>query len=31
MRIAYLTADYGIPVFGNKGASIHVREMSTAL
>ncbi len=31
MRIAYLTADFGIPVYGNKGASIHVRELSSAL
>ena len=31
MRIAYLSADYGIPVYGNKGASIHVRELSGAL
>lgn len=27
MRIAYVSADHGIPVFGSKGASIHVREM----
>lgn len=31
MRIAYITADFGIPVHGNKGASIHVRELSQAL
>jgi glycosyltransferase involved in cell wall biosynthesis len=31
MRIAYLSADFGIPVYGNKGASIHVRELSAAL
>ncbi len=30
MRIAYVIADRGIPVFGNKGASIHVREMVNA-
>lgn len=30
-RIAYLCADFGIPVFGNKGASIHVREFTSAL
>ena len=30
MRIAYVTADNGIPVFGTKGASIHVREMVNA-
>jgi len=27
MHIAYVTADRGIPVFGSKGASVHVREM----
>jgi glycosyltransferase involved in cell wall biosynthesis len=31
MRIAYLCTDLGVPVFGNKGASIHVRELSRAL
>lgn len=31
MKIAYITADFGIPVHGNKGASIHVRELSQAL
>lgn len=31
MRIAYLCSDFGIPVFGSKGASIHVRELSGAL
>ena len=30
MRIAYITADRGIPVFGAKGASIHIREMVNA-
>ncbi len=30
MRLAYVTADHGIPVFGAKGASIHVREMVNA-
>lgn len=30
MRIAYVTADRGIPVFGEKGASIHVQEMMHA-
>jgi glycosyltransferase involved in cell wall biosynthesis len=30
MRIAYLTADYGTPVFGDKGASIHIHEMVKA-
>jgi len=31
MKIAYLSTDFGIPVHGNKGASIHVRELSSAL
>ncbi|MDE2088920.1 MAG: glycosyltransferase [Gammaproteobacteria bacterium] len=31
MRIAYLNADRGIPVLGDKGASVHVREFVTAL
>jgi len=31
MRLAYLCADFGIPVYGAKGAAIHVREMATAL
>lgn len=31
MNIAYLCTDFGIPVHGNKGASIHVRELSAAL
>jgi glycosyltransferase involved in cell wall biosynthesis len=31
MRIAYLCADFGIPVRGYKGASVHVREMVAAL
>jgi glycosyltransferase involved in cell wall biosynthesis len=31
VRIAYLSADFGVPVFGNKGASVHVRELSRAL
>lgn len=31
MNLAYLTADFGVPLFGYKGASIHVREMVTAL
>lgn len=30
MRIAYVTADRGIPVFGEKGASIHIQEMMHA-
>ncbi len=31
MRIAYVSTDFGVPVFGNKGASIHVRAMASAL
>ncbi len=30
MRIAYVTADHGIPVFGAKGASIHIQELTNA-
>jgi len=30
MKILYICADYGIPVLGKKGASVHVREMSNA-
>ena len=31
MNIVYLCTDFGIPVHGNKGASIHVRELSASL
>ena len=31
MRIAYITADPGVPVFGRKGCSIHVQEVLRAL
>jgi glycosyltransferase involved in cell wall biosynthesis len=31
MNIAYLSADFGVPIFGYKGASVHVREMAAAL
>lgn len=31
MKIAYICADRGIPVFGTKGASIHLREVVHAL
>lgn len=31
MNIAYICADFGVPIFGYKGASIHVREMAAAL
>lgn len=30
MRIAYLSADPGVPVLGHKGASVHVRELANA-
>lgn len=30
MRIAYVCSDLGIPLFGTKGASIHVRELVRA-
>jgi glycosyltransferase involved in cell wall biosynthesis len=29
--LLYLTADPGVPVLGHKGASVHVRELATAL
>lgn len=31
MNIAYISADFGVHILGFKGASIHVREMVTAL
>lgn len=31
MKVAYLCADPGIPVFGHKGASIHIQEVLRAL
>lgn len=31
IRLLYVSADPGIPVFGHKGASVHVRELVTAL
>ena len=31
MKIVYVSADRGIPVFGNKGASVHIRELVNAL
>ncbi|MBD2567903.1 glycosyltransferase [Anabaena lutea] len=31
MRVAYICADAGIPVFGQKGCSIHVQEVIRAL
>ncbi len=30
MNIAYISADFGVPIFGYKGASIHVRELVAA-
>ena len=31
MRIAYVSADLGVPIFGRKGCSIHVQEVVRAL
>lgn len=31
MRIGYVVTDGGVPVFGSKGASVHVRELVRAL
>ncbi len=31
MKIAYICADIGVPVLGDKGASVHVREFPNAL
>ena len=31
MRVAYVCADRGVPIFGRKGASIHVQEVVRAL
>ena len=31
MRVAYVNADAGIPLFGGKGAAVHVRDFSRAL
>jgi glycosyltransferase involved in cell wall biosynthesis len=30
VNVAYVCADFGVPVFGHKGASVHVREMVAA-
>ena len=30
MRVAYVCADRGVPVFGNKGSSVHVRAVIEA-
>ena len=31
MRIAYVSADLGVPIFGRKGCSIHAQEILTAM
>ena len=31
MKVAYLCLDKGVPVFGNKGSSVHVQEILNAL
>ena len=31
MRVAYVSADSGVPVFGSKGCSVHVQEIIRAL
>jgi hypothetical protein len=31
MRIAYTCVDPGVPVFGHKGCSVHVREMCSTM
>ena len=31
MRIAYLSTDFGVPVLGTKGASVHLRKLVEAL
>ncbi len=31
MRVAYVCADPGVPVFGSKGCSVHVQEILRAL
>jgi glycosyltransferase involved in cell wall biosynthesis len=31
MRLLYLSCDPGVPVLGHKGASVHVRELASAL
>ena len=30
MRILYVSSDFGVPVYGHKGASIHLRAMAQA-
>src|SRR5215207_4719503 len=31
MRVAYVCADPGVPVFGHKGCSVHVREVCSTM
>jgi len=31
MRLLFLSCDPGIPILGHKGASVHVRELASAL
>ncbi len=31
MKIVFVSADSGVPILGNKGASVHVRELTRAL
>jgi glycosyltransferase involved in cell wall biosynthesis len=31
LRIAYVSADFGVPFLGRKGASVHVRRLTSAL
>ena len=31
MRVAYVSADRGVPIYGNKGPSVHVQEVVRAL
>ena len=31
MRVAYVSADPGVPVFGSKGCSVHVQEVIRAM
>jgi len=31
MRVLYLSADPGVPILGHKGASVHVRELASAM
>jgi glycosyltransferase involved in cell wall biosynthesis len=31
MRVLYLSADPGVPILGHKGASVHIRELASAM